>query len=151
MCEYIWKSSKYKLLKGRWGIAVWLEAGYKIVSGIEAGNGYIQLTDNIFFHSHSMLSYPESQKLTEEELVYFCNGLRLVSKYLGEWAGDGSCLVIALKSIHFSDCYLQIEGFTASAIQWASETFGFPMPDIKTYFDRKKSNYGGYVFDFSSV
>lgn len=57
-------------------------------------------------------------------------------------------MIIALRSIQFSDCYVQREGFTASAIQWASETFDFPMPIIETHFDRLKSQNGMYIFDF---
>lgn len=37
------------------------------------------------------------------------------------------------KSILCSDCNIQNDAFAASAIQWASETFGFAMPPIKIY------------------
>lgn len=149
MGEYTWKSSRYTLFKGRWGIAIWLEAGYQMVSDIEDESRYIEPADRIYFHS--MLSYPSSSVLTDEELMYFCNGIKMISKYLYELMRDDSCLIIVLRNMQFSDCYLQIEGFTACAIQWASETFGFPMPVIEAYFDKTKSRYGQYVFDFSAV
>ena len=149
MGEYTWKTSRYTLFKGRWGIAIWLEAGYQMVSDIEDKGRYIELADRIYFHS--MLSYPDSPRLTDEELMYFCNGIKMTSKYLYELMRDDSCLIIAVRSIRFSDCDLQIEGFTACAIQWASETFGFPMPVIGAHFDKTKSRYGQYVFDFSAV
>lgn len=149
MCEYIWKTSKYTLFKGQWGIAIWLDAGYQMVSDIEDKSGYIELADRIYFHS--MLSYPDSPRLSDDELMYFCNGIKMISKYLYELMQDDFYLIIALRNMRFSDCDLQIEGFTACAIQWASETFGFPMPVIEAYFDKTRFQYGEYVFDFSSV
>lgn len=149
MDKYIWKDSKYKLFKGQWGIAIWLEAGYQQVSYIDDTSKYIKLADSIYFHS--MLSYSNNPRLTDEELLYFYNGIKMISKYLYPLIQDKSYLIIALKSILFSDCDIQIEGFTACAIQWASEIFGFPMPAIGVYFDKLKSQYGRYVFDFSSI
>ncbi len=149
MGEYIWKNSKYKVFKGQWGIVIWLEAGYQMVSHIEDKSKYIELADGIYFHS--MLSYSNSPRLTDEEWLYFYNGIKMISKYLHEFMQDEQYLIIALKNIQFSDCDVQIEGFTACAIQWASDIFGFPMPAIEVYFDKLKAQYGRYVFDFSSV
>lgn len=148
--KYTWSKTRYALLKGRWGIAIHLEAGYQILSKIEDKSKYIVLTDHIYFQS-MFLSNQNSSQLTPDELLYFCNGLKMISKYLYEFLQKDLYLIIALRNIQFSDCYIQIEGFTASAIQWASEAFHFPMPKIETYFDRLKSQYGMYIFDFSAV
>lgn len=150
MEEYIWRKSWYKLFKGRWGISIQLEAGYQMVFDIEDKSKYIELAERIYFHS-LLFSSPNNPRLTADEYMYFCNGLKLVSRYLYELLPDDLNLIIALRSIQFSDCYVQIEGFTACAIQWASETFRFSMPAIEAYFDKSKSQYGMYVFDFSSV
>lgn len=44
--------------------------------------------------------------------------------------------------------YPSSQPLTASAIQWSSETFQFPMPDIRVYFDDSKGRNGMYQFDF---
>lgn len=150
MGEYTWTKSKYILFQSQWGIVIWLEAGWQIVSGIEDNSNYTKLTDRIYFQP-MFLPYPDSLKLTADELQHFCDGLKMISKYLYKLKQEDSYLIIALRSIRFSDCNAQIEGFTAAAIHWASETFHFPMPTIKVYFDRLKSPCGRYVFDFSSV
>ena len=96
------------------------------------------------------MPYPNSDPLISEEQICFCNGLKLISKYLLELLQDNFCL-ITLRSIQFSLCDVQNEGFTACAIQWASETFNFPMPTIDVYFDRSTPPCGKYIFDFSLV
>lgn len=118
-----------------------------MVSPAENESQYLKLADQIYFHS-MLLPYPQSQPLTEKELVYFCDGLRMVSKYISASVPKGFSLIIALREIHFSDCDIQNEGFTACAIQWASETFQFPMPNITTYFDEASWRH---IYDFSSV
>lgn len=147
MSEYIWANSNYKTRKGRWRIAILLEAGYRMVSSAENTNQYLKLADRIYFYS-VLLPYPQSQPLTEKELVYFCDGLRMVSKYISASVPEDTSLIIALRKICFSDCDIQNEGFTACAIQWASETFRFPMPNITTYFDEASWRH---IYDFSSV
>lgn len=149
MCEFIWKKSSYKIFKSKWGIAIVLEAGYRILSDIEGKDNYRKLSENLYFDS-LLQSYPISQPLTAEELNYFCNGLKLVNKQILETLPNHLCL-IALRSIEFSDCYIQNDGFTACAIQWASEAFGFSMPTIHVWFHRLKTPCGEYIFDFSHI
>ena len=150
MSEYIWRKSNYKIMTGKWGIAILLEAGYQMASLAKNNSQYIKLTDQIYFHS-MLLPYPESETLLAEELVFFYNGLRLISKYISTCIPEDSSLIIALRQIQFSDCNIQNEAFTACAIQWASETFQFPMPNITAYFDEGKSSHGMYVYNFSDV
>lgn len=149
MCEFIWKKSRYKLFISKWNIAIILEAGYKILSDIEDKDKYIKISENIYFYL-SLLPYPDSQTLTMEELECFCKGLKLVNDQIFETIQGKSCL-ITLRSIQFSDCNIQDEGFVACAIQWASEIFGFPMPVINVSFDYLEEPYGKYIFDFSHI
>lgn len=149
MSEIIWKKSSYNCFISKWGIAIILEAGYKILSDIEDQDNYLKLSDHIYFYL-SLLPYPTSQTLTAEELKYFCKGLKLVSNRILETLQSNSCLIV-LRSIEFSECSIQNEGFTACAIQWASVTFGFPMPPINVRFDSLKKPYGKYIFDFSQI
>ena len=130
--EYIWKKCNYKLMLGKWKIGIMLEAGYQVLPAVEPKDGCTKLTDRIFFQN--MLSpYPSSQPLTAEEFDDFCRGLKRVSDQIENAFPKDSCLKIALRAIQFSDCDIQNEAFTASAIQWASEIFQFPMPDIRVY------------------
>lgn len=145
----IWKKSQYRLYKGRWGISILLEAGYQLLPNIGNATKYMKITDQIYFYP-SLLPYPDSDPLISEEQICFCNGLKLISKYLLEFLQDNFCL-ITLRYIQFSQCDVQNEGFTACAIQWASETFNFPMPTIDVYFDRSTPPCGKYVFDFSLI
>lgn len=147
MSEYIWAKSNYKTRKGKWRIAILLEAGYQMVSTAENESQYLKLADRIYFHS-MLLPYPQSQPLNEKEMTCFCDGLKMVSKYISAFVPEDSSLIIALRQICFSDCDIQNEGFTACAIQWASETFRFPMPNITTYFDEASWKY---IYDFSFV
>lgn len=147
MLEYIWTKSNYKTRKGKWRIAILLEAGYRMASMTDNESRYFELTDQIYFHS-MLLPWPQSQPLSEKELAFFCDGLRMVSKYILDSVPEGSTLIIALRQICFSPCDIQNEGLTACAIQWASETFKFPMPNISTYFDEPSWKY---IYDFSSV
>ncbi len=89
--------------------------------------------------------------MSKEELQYFYNGLKLVNKYISAFIENNFSLLIVLRCIKFSDCNIQNEAFTACSILLASEIFGFPMPNIITYFDSSRSRYGEYVFDFSDV
>lgn len=59
--------------QGRWEIAIHLEAGYQ---------NYCQLTP--------------------DELLYFCNGLKMINKYLYELLQEDLYLIIALRNIQFS-------------------------------------------------
>ena len=145
--EYIWKKCNYKLMLGKWRIAIMLEAGYQILQSAEPKDGCTKLTDRICFQN-MLLPYPSSQPLTVEELDYFCRGLKRVSDRIENAFPEASCLMIALRAIQFSDCDIQSEAFTASAIQWASETFQFPLPDIRVHFDDSKGRNGMYGFDF---
>lgn len=133
MNEFTWKKSRYNLFISKWGIAILLEADYKILDNIEVKDKYTKISENIYFYP-ALLPYPNSQSLTMEELDYFCKGLKLVSNQIHETLQNHLCL-ITLRIIHFSDCDIQNDGFTACAIQWASETFGFPMPMIHVSFD----------------
>ena len=93
MEDYTWQKCKYMLLKGRWGIAIWIEAGYL---------------------------------MTFDILPYFCDGLKMASKYLYEFLPEGMHLIIALRSIQFSECYVQIEGFTALPSNGPARHSAFP-------------------------
>lgn len=149
MCECIWKESRYKLFIKRWGIVIIVEAGYQKLPDAENQNNYIRITDHLYFFS-DLLPYPDSQQLVAEEQICFCNGLRYVCDQILESLQNVPCL-ITLRSAHFLDCDIQDEAFTACAIQWASETFGFPMPEINVWFDSDQPPCGKYVFDFSLI
>lgn len=133
MSEYIWKRSNYK--GGRMGVI--LEAGYQMTSDRPVDES-IKITDIIYFKS-MLLSYPKSECLKDEEIKYFCAGLRLISKSLSEVIQEGFYLVIGLRSIFFSECDIQMEDFTGSAILWASETFNIPIPDVDVYSNSWRS------------
>ncbi len=153
--DWIWgniygRKVNINFFQSQWGIVIWLEAGWKIVSDTGDKGKYMEVADHIYFQP-MLLSYPDSQNLTADELQYFCDGLKLISEYICKLLQEDSCLIIALRCIQFSDCHIQIEGFKASAIQWASETFDFPMPTIETHFDRLRFRNGMYIFDFSSI
>lgn len=135
MSEYIWKRSNYK--GGRMGVI--LEAGYQMVSDRPVDKS-IKITDTIYFKS-MLLPYPKSECLNDEEIKYFCAGLRLISKSLSETIQEEFYLVIGLRSISFSECYIQMEDFTGSAILWASETFNIPIPDVEVYSDSWRSEF----------
>jgi len=149
MYHIIWKKSKYNLFISKWGIAIILKAGYKILYDNEDKSRYIKICENMYF-SLSLLPYPNSILLTREELEYFCKGLTLVNKQIMEAVQNQPCLII-LRSILFSDCNIQYEAFTVSAIQWASEIFGFSMPTINVWFHSAEKPCGKYIFDFSNI
>lgn len=124
-----------------------LEAGYKVLPDMEAHD--TEISEKIYFHS-ALLPWPDSQSLTAEELDCFCKGLRLVRNQIQETVRNRPCL-ITLRSIRFSDCNIQNDAFTACAIQWASEAFGFPMPVVNVSFDALEVPCGKYIFDFSQA
>ena len=132
MEDYTWQKSKYTLLKGRWGIAIWIEAGYLMTFDINDKGKFIEISDHIYFES-LLPSSSDNIRLYADELPYFCDGLKMASKYLYEFLPEGMHLIIALRSIQFSECYVQIEGFTACAMQWASEACGFSMTRIEAH------------------
>ena len=154
MENYIWRRSNYKLMTGKWKIGILLEAGYRIVPIIEkwikGEKQVIKVTEQIYFSS-MLLPYPVSQTMLEEEMEYFCDGLRRVGDMISVLVERDCFIIIGLRQICFSVCDIQNEAFTACAIQWASEIFQFPMPDIRVYFDDSKLRNGQYVFDFSNV
>ena len=159
MAEYLWQKSNYKLMKGKWGIAILLEAGYRVVSDMTDLGQYRRLAERIYFQS-TTIPYPQpqcSQTMRDSELERFCDGLKMAAKYIYSAINiaEDVFLLINLRYIDFSICNVQEEAFMAAAIQWASEAFHFPMPNIKVYFDPTGSvegmHNGGYVFDFLDV
>lgn len=149
MDDVIGKKSWYKLFISNWGIAIMLEAGYRELKENENKGGYIKICEKLYFAS-SYLPCPDSITLNAEELECFCKGLKLVSALIIDTIQNRSCL-IKLNSIIFSDCNIQNDAITASAIQWASEVFGFSMPTINVWFDNTKMPCGKYMFDFSNI
>ena len=119
MNDFVYKKSWYKLFISSWEIAIILEAGYKELCGSDNVSDYIKISDYVYFSS-SCLPYPNSINLNAEELDCFCKGLKLVSAQIFDVIQNKPYL-IHLKSILFSDCNIQNDAFTASAIQWASE------------------------------
>lgn len=148
--EYFWSKTNYKLMQGKWKIGILLEAGYQIVPLTEKSEKYVKITDHIYFYP-LLMPYPYSQTMSEEEQSYFCDGLKLAAPYISIPNQHNCRLIIALRNIQFSSCNIQEEAFTACAIQWASETFHFGMPEIQIFFDNQAGRNGIYVFDFSSV
>ncbi|MDE7222969.1 MAG: hypothetical protein K2O34_04215 [Acetatifactor sp.] len=158
MSPYIWHKSNYKLRKGKWGIAILLEAGYRELSGVTDLGQYRRLADRIYFQS-TTIPYPQqqcSQTMLDSELERFCDGLKMAAKYIYPVINiaEDAPLLIDLRYIAFSICDIQEEAFTAAAIQWASEAFHFPMPHIGVRFDPERTAdgwNGKYVYDFSNV
>ena len=148
--KFIWTKSNYKLMLGKWKIGIILEAGYQLLKSVENKESCVKLTDQIYFQN-MLFPYPYSQPLTNEELECFCRGLKLISNQIENLLQKDSSLKIALRVIQFEDCNIQNEAFTASAIQWASEKFKFPMPQINVYFNDSKGQNGIYLFDFSLI
>ena len=120
-------------------MGVILEAGYQTVSNRPVDKT-IKITEKIYFKP-MLLPYPKSEFLDDEEIKYFCAGLRLISKSLSEEVQEGFYLWIGLQSISFSECYIQIEDFTGAALLWASETFNIPIPDVDVYSDSWKGEF----------
>lgn len=149
MNDVIGKKSWYKLFISKWEIAIILEAEYRELYENENKSVYMKIGENLYFAS-SCLPYPNSNTLNAEELECFCKGLKLVSAQIIDNMQSRPCL-IKLNSIIFSDCNIQNDAFTASAIQWASEAFGFSMPTINIWFDNTKKPCGKYTFDFSNI
>ncbi len=153
MSDSIWSKSRYKLFISRWGIVVNLEAGYKILSHTALENemknkeNCIKITDGLYV-CFDLAPYPDSQQLTAEEQKFVCDGLRLVGSQILASLQNRCCL-ITMRSFQFSDCDIQDETFTASAIQWAGEAFGFPVPEIPVRFEWEQPPCGKYIFDFS--
>lgn len=147
MEDYIWKSYNYKVLKGKWGISILLEAGYVSLNRNVSKNKIICLENGVYFNS-ILQPYPESQSLLPQELHCFCNGLKVVAKQILKSTPHLPNVLIALRSIQFSDCNIQDEAFTAAAMEWASEVFQFETPNYQVFFDDSKGTYGRYVFDF---
>lgn len=148
MNDFIYKKSWYKLFISRWEIAIIVEAGHKELHERHNVTDYIKISDNLYF-SFQCLSYPSSNPLNTAELECFCKGQRLVSAQIAD-AVQNKPYLIQLRSILFSDCNIQNDAFTASAIQWASEAFGFTMPPIKVWFDDTENPCGRYKFDFAT-
>ena len=137
-------------MHGKWKIGILLEAGYQVLKAVEDKESCVKLTDQIYFQD-MLFPYPYSQSLTNEELDCFCSGLKLISNQIEKLLQKDSYLKIALRNIQFEDCNIQNEAFTASAIQWSSETFKFPMPHISVNFNKSKGLNGIYLFDFSLI
>ena len=147
MKDFQWKKSNYKQMQGRWKIGILLEAGYRECDTLENQSELIKISDRIYFQN-ALLPYPKSEQLSQSELEYWRQGIRLVSAQIEKRA---PYLIVALRNIQFSVCDIQEEAFTASAMQWASEMFGFPMPEVKVIFDKNiNPPYGKYVYDFNT-
>ena len=150
MKDFKWKSSNYKQMMGKWKIGIILEAGYKECDNLDDYSNLIKLTEKIYFQNN-LLPYPESVQMLQEELEYWYKGIALVSREIEYSKVTTPYLIVTLHYIHYSMCDIQNEAFTASAIQWASEMFGFIMPDIRVFFDSSLNPpYGKYVYGFSA-
>lgn len=147
---YIWRKHYYNTRKGKWRIAVIVNAGYGALDDSDDRKEMVDLEHGIYFHNLSVL-YPESVSLLPEEVVRFYSGLKIVSRQIAHAMPNQTNTVIKLRGIQFSDCAIQEEAFTAAAIEWASGTFHFKLPDYKVVFDDLQGKYGRYVYDFSGI
>lgn len=145
--DYIWKSYGYKVFKGKWGIAILVEAGYRSLNSNVSSNKIVCLENGVYFNS-ILRPYPESQPISPQELHCFCNGLKAVAKQILKSTSHLPNILITLRSVQFSDCDIQDEAFTAVAMEWASEVFQFETPNYQVSFDYSKSTNGMYLFDF---
>lgn len=150
MDSYNWKCSNYKQMEGRWKIGVITEAGYKISDIPENQSELEKITDRIYFRNF-LLPYPESEQLSGYELELWRRGIELVSEQIEVSQPAKGYIIIALKRSLFSVCDMQEEAFTASAIKWAADMFGFSMPFVNVTFDGSIPPYGRYVYDFSKL
>lgn len=144
----------YKEMSGKLKIGIVLESGYKEYGLTADMQNCIHITDRIYFEN-ALLTYPASQQMTQEEIDCFVEGIRLVSDRIEKVLSKDKVL-ISLYSIHFSDCDIQKESFTAAAIQWASEIFDFPMVKVPVKWVTAKESdsnavLGHYKYDFSVV
>lgn len=124
MSEYIWHKSNYKMMKGKWKIAILLEAGYREVSDVADLRQYRRLVDRIYFQS-SMIPYPKpqySQTMLDSELEHFCDGLKMTAKYICSVinvAEDVILLInlryIAFRSVMCRRRHLQLRRFSGPA------------------------------------
>lgn len=146
--DCIWESHHYKMMKGKWKIAIILEAGYGLFDSTISHHQIVCLEHGLYFRS-MLLPYPQSCPLLPQELDCFCNGLKIVSKQILQSAPHLPNILITLRLVQFSDCDIQDEAFTAAAIEWASTAFGFEAPRYQVSFDASKGTNGLYVFDFS--
>ncbi len=79
MSAFIWKETRYNLFIHKWGIAIILKAGYKILAEMENRQDVIKIAEDLYFYP-SLQSWPKSQQLIEEEILCFCEGLKLCAR-----------------------------------------------------------------------
>lgn len=131
----------YKLMTGKWKIGIILKCGYTFCQNNELTADLIKISNNIYFKDTSDNLLPKETKL-------FYEGLTRVKENIGSYIKADNNLIINLFSIYFSDCNIQDEAFTLSAMEWAGKAFGFSIPKIKISFDNLKGYNGMYIFDF---
>lgn len=58
MSAFIWKESRYNLFIHKWGIAIILKAGYKILAEMENRQDVIKIAEDLYFYP-SLQSWPK--------------------------------------------------------------------------------------------
>ena len=121
-------TSLYKIRETHWGIYI------KIKANTENSNQGQKISENIF------LEYQiDNINITEEEKDLLKAGLKWVSPNIEEKIN--SFTKITLTEIELNECDYQIEGMFYGIAFWASEHFGFDLPEYNYSYDKKSNKY----------
>ncbi|WP_074407909.1 MULTISPECIES: hypothetical protein [Aquimarina] len=121
-------TSLYRIRKTSWGIWVQISAGVKNSSQGD------KISDNLYFEYKANTTH-----LTDVEIELLKEGLTWVSTIIEKKINTPT--TITLNKIELNHCDYQVEGMFYGIAFWASEHFGFDLPEYQFKYDVKKNKY----------
>jgi hypothetical protein len=125
---------EYRVLKSTWGIAIDIEATYKILkTEPEIGQ---KISSRI-----SLNLQVNDYVLLDEEKDWIIKGLKVVCEEIYSRINNSEYVLIIIHKIDYYPCDYQIDGLASAIIAWASQEFNFISPKIDIEFDKKANKY----------
>lgn len=127
------RTYEYRVLKGAWGIRIWLTA--EAVRGAELVAQASHVVSNIWLSDQT-----GGRGLSDDEIRMLAEGIRLLEGELGE-SEHGPPIVIAIRDLRYAESDFQLEGLAAAMLGWTIDEFSLTPRDIEVSFDRDRNRY----------
>ncbi|MEJ8305446.1 hypothetical protein [Saccharibacillus sacchari] len=132
--------SIYRVFRSTWGIHIGIVASYTALSDDAYSREAVKLGEGIHINDRQVQADPQSALLPDEQ-AFLQAGLRRVSSLILRHSEYGNRTLIVVSSVTIAPCDFQAEGLEAAMMHWASEAFGFELPQFEVEFDEAKNRY----------
>ncbi|MFD9335909.1 hypothetical protein ACFWBF_16080 [Streptomyces sp. NPDC060028] len=135
-------TSRYRLLRGPWGIWIELTASAAVTAEPPARGE--RVSDGAWLDTTPVRTHPPTDRrglrLSAEEADWLRHGASLAAPALASRAA-GAHTLVTVHRVLFPEADFQPEGLAAALLQWAREALGLPPHPVEATFDRAANRY----------